>query len=101
MSTILLSLQIKIRPLNLRPNTVFFFHKLKIRLITTPTIKELGIIQRKEMVTPKNSWEKLINIAVIPLKSVPIKVAVGFALGTNMAIKKGTNNGATNKLIVL
>ena len=53
------------------------------------------------MVSPKNSWEKLINTAVTPLNSVPIKVAVGFAFFTNMAMKKGTNNGATSKLIVL
>ncbi len=75
--------------------------KLKTTLIITPTINEIGIIQRNDILTENNSCEKLTMIAAIPLKSVPMNVAVGFATRTNIAIKNGTNKGATSKLTVL
>ncbi len=70
-------------------------------LIAIPTTNEIAMIHRKEIFTENSSSEKLTIIAEIPLKRVPIKVAVGFAIRTNIAIKKGTNKGATNKLTVL
>ena len=67
----------------------------------TPTKNEPGIIQRKEIVIENSSCEKLIRVAAIALVNVPIKVAIGLAFRTNIAIKKGTNRGPTSRLIVL
>ena len=75
--------------------------KLKVTLMKTPTKNEPGIIQRKEIVAENNSCEKLIRVATKALINVPIKVAVGFALLINIAIKNGTNRGPTSRLIVL
>ena len=38
---------------------------------------------------------------VIPLATVPINVAVEEAFFMNIAMKKGTKRGATNRLLVL
>ncbi len=69
--------------------------------MATPIIKDPGIIQRNGILIENNSCEKLINTAAIPLDIVPIKVAVGADQRINMAIKNGTNSGATKTLIVL
>ena len=75
--------------------------RLKTTLIATPTKNETGMIHRKDIVIENSSCEKLTIIAIIPLERVPIKVAFGFAIRTNMAIKNGTNKGATSRLTVL
>ena len=75
--------------------------RLKATLIMTPTRNEPGIIHRKEIVIENNSCEKLIRVAATALVNVPINVAIGFGLRINIAIKKGTNSGPTNRLIVL
>ena len=61
----------------------------------------MGIIHRNDISTENNSCEKLTIIATIPLERVPMKVAFGFAMRINIAIKNGTKRGAVNRLTVL
>ena len=70
-------------------------------LTEIPTKNEAGRIHRKETLFPKISAEKLIRALATTLADIPRNVPKIDALGMNNAIKKGTNNGPTNKLTVL
>lgn len=74
---------------------------LKSQLAKKPPTKEPGIIHKKEIEKPNNSDEKLIHTATAALMSVPINVPVDVARRKNIATKKGTNSGATSRLMVL